>query len=62
MSPRLKCMRFFGGFVCGVAVSTGGCVAAVKLYLRPEESIQEKGNKLTATGAGVAVINCIHSC
>lgn len=48
MSPRIKFVRFIGGFVCGVTVSTGGCVAALKLYLRPEESIQEKGNELTA--------------
>ncbi|XP_017334477.1 nuclease EXOG, mitochondrial [Ictalurus punctatus] len=42
MASGFKFVRFFGGFVCGVTVSTGACVAAVKLYLRPEESTQEK--------------------
>ncbi|KAG7336299.1 hypothetical protein KOW79_000992 [Hemibagrus wyckioides] len=42
MAPGLKYVRFFGGFVCGVTVSTGACVAAVKLYLQPGESTQEK--------------------
>lgn len=46
MASGLKFVRFFGGFVCGVSVSTGACVAAVKLYLQPEESTQEKGSKL----------------
>lgn len=48
MAYGLKFVRFYGGFVCGLTVSTGACVAAVKLYLQPEESIQEKGSKLAA--------------
>ncbi|XP_072534986.1 nuclease EXOG, mitochondrial-like [Salminus brasiliensis] len=39
-SPRLKLVRFVGGFVCGVAVSTGACIAALQLYL-PEQDQQD---------------------
>lgn len=48
MASGLKSVRFFGGFVCGVTVSTGACVAAIKLYLHPEESTQDKGSELAA--------------
>lgn len=48
MASGVKFVRFFGGFVCGVTVSTGACLAAVKLYLQHEESKQEKGSKLAA--------------
>ncbi|XP_026852496.2 nuclease EXOG, mitochondrial isoform X2 [Electrophorus electricus] len=45
MASRIRLVRFFGGFVCGVTVSTGACIAAVKLYMpehRPEEHVHEK--------------------
>ncbi|XP_036445477.1 nuclease EXOG, mitochondrial-like [Colossoma macropomum] len=38
--PRLKFVRFFGGFVCGVTLSTGACVAALRLYL-PEKQFED---------------------
>ncbi|KAF7708884.1 nuclease EXOG, mitochondrial-like isoform X1 [Silurus meridionalis] len=41
MASGRKFLRFFGGFVCGVTVSTGACVTALKLYLQPEGSTQE---------------------
>ncbi|KAL7874706.1 hypothetical protein SRHO_G00056760 [Serrasalmus rhombeus] len=40
--PRLKFVRFFGGFVCGVTLSTGACVAALRLYL-PEQQRDDSG-------------------
>ncbi|XP_053351355.1 nuclease EXOG, mitochondrial-like [Clarias gariepinus] len=42
MASGVRFARFFGGFVCGVTVSTGACVAAVRIYLHPEENILER--------------------
>ncbi|KAI4886455.1 hypothetical protein NFI96_033912 [Prochilodus magdalenae] len=39
--PRLKSVRFWGGFVCGVAVSTGACIAALRVYM-PEKQQEEE--------------------
>lgn len=44
MGSGVRFARFFGGFVCGVTVSTGACVAAVRIYLHPEENILERGS------------------
>ncbi|XP_076827400.1 nuclease EXOG, mitochondrial isoform X1 [Brachyhypopomus gauderio] len=44
MAPRERLAKYIAGFVCGVTVGTGGCIAAVKLYMpdqRPEERPEE---------------------
>ncbi|XP_066538962.1 nuclease EXOG, mitochondrial-like [Hoplias malabaricus] len=43
-SPRFKFARFMGGFVCGVSLSTGACLTALRLYKqqqKPEEAEPE---------------------
>ncbi|KAJ8010630.1 hypothetical protein DPEC_G00077070 [Dallia pectoralis] len=42
MAANVKFFRFVGGFVLGAVVSTGSCVAVIKLYLENAEDQKEK--------------------
>ncbi|KAG7264958.1 hypothetical protein CRUP_034276 [Coryphaenoides rupestris] len=45
----MRRFRFVGGFVCGAAVSTGSCVAVLRLYrAEPEEEPRGPGDTLPA--------------
>ncbi|XP_007233943.3 nuclease EXOG, mitochondrial [Astyanax mexicanus] len=42
MASGLKFGRFVGGFVCGVGVSTGACITALRLYLTKQQLQHEE--------------------
>ncbi|KAM9417204.1 nuclease EXOG, mitochondrial isoform 1-T1 [Salvelinus alpinus] len=46
MSGNVKFFRFVGGFVCGAAVTTGSCVAVMKLYKDEDTEDQREPEKV----------------
>lgn len=45
MTGNVKFFRFVGGFVCGAAVTTGSCVAVMKLYKDEDTEDQREPEK-----------------
>ncbi|CAB1349744.1 unnamed protein product, partial [Coregonus sp. 'balchen'] len=46
MAANVKLFRFVGGFVCGAAVTTGSCVAVMKLYKDEDTEDQREPEKV----------------